>query len=450
MNPSSRAALLALLPLAAACKKTPVPETVAPSASPSVVAAPSAPAPGALSAPAVPAAPTAAVCSVKVAPFVIERGIRADAGLSLTRAGDAVLVGFAKGNGAPFVVRVAPSGAVEPLTVAAGDILSEAPAPGTKRSVARVVPVHAEGATATASVDFSEIDAEKMRRVICGPSEGTLLVDATGHKELTVGDDEMTVECRSVLRKGELKALVSTLGTAPGDGEALSAVATLHLGTDVVATRTTVLKAKEKPSERYAYTMLGFAENAATGREAVTARFNGNVLWAQYEQGAKLRDDSLWLGFPTNPPSAIPLAEESLLVTTLSGKNDVFLARAAYDAKKQGKPDYAKPGKGETLPLPVANEHGLISGFVDDGGHLILAGTEIVNNDKRTNLHVLSLATDAKELPTVKGTMPIGDTDESVPEARLAPLAGNDLLVTYVVFTKASGYVAKGEVLHCD
>jgi hypothetical protein len=387
---------------------------------------------------------------VKVAPFVIDRGIRADAGLSLTRAGDAVLVGFAKGNGAPFVVRVAPSGAVEPLTVAAGEILSEAPASGTKRSVARVVPVHAEGATATASVDFAEVDAEKTRRVICGPSAGTLLVDATGKKELTVGDDEMTVECRSVLRKGELKALVSTLGTAPGDGEALSAVATLHLGTDVVATRTTVLKAKEKPSERYAYTMLGFAENTATGREAVTARFNGNVLWAQYEQGAKLRDDSLWLGFPTNAPAAIPLAEESLLVTTLTGKNDVFLARAAYDAKKQGKPDYAKPGKGETLPLPVANEHGLISGFVDDGGRLILAGTEIVNNDKRTNLHVLSLAKDAKELPTVKGTLPIGDADESVPEARLAPLAGNDLLVTYVVFTKASGYVAKGEVLHCD
>ncbi len=221
---SSRAALLALLPLAAACKKTPVPETIAPSASPSVVAAPSAPKP--VAAPSAPAAPAAAACTVKVAPFVIDRGIRADAGLSLTRAGDAVLVGFAKGAGAPSVVRVASSGALEPLTVAAGDLLSEAPAPGTKRSVARVVPVRAEGATATASVDFSEIDAEKMRRVICGPSAGTLLVDATGKKELTLGDEEMTVECRSVLRKGELKALVSTLGTAPGDGEALSAVAT--------------------------------------------------------------------------------------------------------------------------------------------------------------------------------------------------------------------------------
>jgi|GEM_PF-4281180 len=450
MHFSSRATLLALLPLAVACKKTPVPDasaSSAPSAPPSVVAAPAASA--AVSAPAKPATPAAAACAVKVAPFVIDRGIRADAGLSLTRAGDAVLVGFAKGNGAPFVVRVAGSGALEPLTVDAGELLGDAPAPGTKRSVARVVPVRAEGAKATASVDFAEVDADKMRRVICGPSAGTLLVDATAKKELALGDDEMTVECRSVLRKGELKALISTLGTAPGDGDALSAVATLHLGTEVVATRTTALKAKEKASERYAYTLLGFAENTATGREAVTARFNGNVLWAQYEQGAKLRDDSLWLGFPTNPPSAIPLAEESLLVTTLSGKNDVFLARAAYDAKKQGKPDYAKPGKGETLPLPVANEHGLISGFVDDRGHLILAGTEIVNNDKRTNLHVLSLAKDAKELPAVQGTLPIGDPEESVPEARLAPL-GDDLLVTYVVFTKASGYVAKGEVLHCD
>ena len=37
MNASSRAALLALLPLAAACKKTPVPEAIAPTASISII-----------------------------------------------------------------------------------------------------------------------------------------------------------------------------------------------------------------------------------------------------------------------------------------------------------------------------------------------------------------------------------------------------------------------------
>ncbi|MBK8213724.1 MAG: hypothetical protein IPK71_08235 [Myxococcales bacterium] len=124
------------------------------------------------------------------------------------------------------------------------------------------------------SVDTVELGPDKTRHVFCGAAEGTPYVAFDGPSLLLGAEGESeTIACRTVLRGREHRALESqvTLG-----GSRLEAQ--LVLDGRVLGAREVTLKAQEKPSERYAFTDLGFVSDGDRG--LVTARYDGGVVEA--------------------------------------------------------------------------------------------------------------------------------------------------------------------------
>jgi len=240
-----------------------------------------------------------AFCTYSVPPFEIDRGVRGETGVTLVpivrgheessladggvvadggglpslRA--SVAVGYAKGFGTPRAVELGADGVVSPRNVPSRlESLERRPERGVKRAVLRVVPRAVRGADILVSVDTVELGPDKTRHVFCGAAEGTPYVAFDGPSLLLGAEGESeTIACRTVLRGREHRALESqvTLG-----GSRLEAQ--LVLEGRVLGAREVTLKAQEKPSERYAFTDLGFVSDGDRG--LVTARYDGGVVEA--------------------------------------------------------------------------------------------------------------------------------------------------------------------------
>lgn len=427
------------------------------------------------------------LCRVKVAPFVVDRNIRLDTGATLTSyvrampvsahddakdasdeesdesgrsldaSGDAgttaasrgvlsetgprIAIGYAKAHGKPFIAEVSELGQLAKVDVPSTlEALENKPETGTKRVVSRVVPLAPMSHGAAALVDYSEVGADKSRRVHCGPAGGGPFVSTSG-PSLILGAADVTsetVDCRSVLTLAGPAALESTLTL-----EGASLVAELTLAKTRLARRETAVKATEKASDRYAFTMLGFARGEKL--IAATARFNGNLVVASAAQALSgPRDEAFWLGAPTNAPSATFVGPDLFVWTTLTGKQEVYGTHAMFDPKANKLAKLEKPVSFALGEDPAGLEER--SAVTADGALGLLVVAEKVGGKRTVRIHALpSSTTDG----SARVPFTLGEDGESVVEAKLAPTPSGDAMVAIVVLDKASVPTLKAMVLTC-
>ncbi len=432
--------VLALLVLATAapgcsgCAKSTAAPDAAPALSSAVVptagAAPSGPATAGGSASSAAAKPAAAACVVKGDVTLVDQGVRADTGITLGLAISAV--GYAKGQGTPKVATYDDAGAVTVAELSEPfEALDRKPESSVRRVLQRVTPLDAKDGKVRVSADYVETTTEKVRRVHCGP-EGAPFISFEG-PSLTAGADgatHETVDCRTVQTDNGFGAVESTLET---DGQKMTAA--LTIGGVVYARRETPIKAGDKPSERYAFTMLGAARGAAGS--VYVARFNGSVIVARRLPDGP-SDAGYWLGTATNPPAVAldPDGEHVAVWTTLMAKPELYAMRFVFGRK----PDAPKPvAIGESAGV---DERSAVFALARAADTLVVSA-EQVGGKRLTKLRRF----DAEG--NVLGTTRVGADDETVQEAKLAALPSGDVLLVYLALDRAKGYVVKRAVLGC-
>lgn len=376
------------------------------------------------------AKPAAAACAVKGDVTVVDQGVRADTGITLGLATAAI--GYAKGQGTPKAATYDDAGVVTVADISEPfEVLDRKPESSVRRTVQRVIPLDVKDGKVRVSADYVETTAEKVRRVHCGP-EGAPFISFEG-PSLTAGAEgatHETVDCRTVQTENGFGALESTLET---DGQKMTAA--LTIGGVVFARRETPIKAGDKPSERYAFTMLGAARGAAGS--VYVARFNGSVIVTRrLAEGPA--DAGFWLGTATNPPSVAldPDGEHVAVWTTLMAKPELYATRFAYGKK----PDAPKAVTlADAAPVDERSAVFALARAAD---------TLVVNAEKVAGKRVTKLRrVDAEG--RVLGTTGVGADDETVQEAKLAALPSGDVLLVYVALDRAKGYVIKRAVLGC-
>ncbi len=426
-------ALVSAAPGCSGCGKASGAPDAAPALSsaaiPSASAGPSAALSAAPSASPSAARPAAAACAVKGDVTVVDQGVRADTGVSLGLA--LAAIGYAKGQGTPKVATYDDAGVVTVADLSEPfDALDRKPESSTRRVVQRVVPLDAKDGKVRVSADYVETTAEKVRRVHCGP-EGAPFISFEG-PSLSAGADgatHETVDCRTVQTESGFGALESTLET---DGQKMTAA--LTIGGVSFARRETPLKAGDKPSERYAFTMLGAARGAAGS--VYVARFNGSVIVTRRLPDGPA-DAGFWLGTATNPPAVAldPDGEHVAVWTTLMAKPELYATRFVFGKK----PDAPKVVAIADAPVEERSSVFALARAAD---------TLVVTAEKAGGKRVTKLRrvdADGKVL----GTTNVGADDETVQEAKLAALPSGDVLLVYVALDRAKGYVIKRAVLGC-
>jgi hypothetical protein len=228
---------------------------------------------------------------------------------------------------------------------------------------------------------------------------------------MTAGDASATTEtidCRTVL----IDKVVAIESTMQKNGGALTAM--LTLGGAPIAKR----DKNEAPSERWGFTMV----NAAHGRagDVVVARWNGLLVVAR--KSKETSDFDAWLGTAiTAPVAAFGASNDTVEVWhTLAGKPDLYALRFDLDAKKPGTPGTASLGD-----APAADERGYVSATRRDLDTIITTTSK--TGDKRSvDLFRYDVA------GTLVGRTHVGAPDETVLEAKVAPLTSNKVLVAYI------------------
>jgi hypothetical protein len=407
------------------------------------------------------AAPKRALCKVVLPPFVIDKGVRADSGVSVTswvrteakpagsgdaapdgslgEAGPRVVLGYAKAHGTPYVAEIDERGRVfRPKVPSKLEVLERKPDPDVKRVVSRVVPRMPHGDDARASVDYAETWPDKTRHVHCGAAEAGPYVSFDG-PAITLGSEaeSETLECRSVLGKAKTEH-VALESQVSFDGRRVEA--TLRFAGKPVSSRTTSLKSGEKPSDRFGFTQLGLG---TTGEVyVVTARIDGSVALVLGRSSAgDHRDETFSLGSPPNAPTALALGAGYTLFGSLPGKPTVYGLRLPFD-EKAGRFD--KLDKPWTWPTSGDDpeERSFVSAVTTGASTWLLVG-ERAGTRKTAKLY-------AVDGPHVRGTFSPLEDEANVIDAKLEPTAKNEVFVAYVTLDEARTATLKATVLACE
>ena len=408
-------------------------------------------------------APKRARCKVVLPPFVVDKAVRAETGVSLTtwvrddlakdtkdaasdasnkgESGPRVVLGYAKAHGAPHVAEVDERGQVfRPKVPSKLETLERKPEPDVKRGVFRVVPRMPHSDEAWVSVDYSETWPDKTRHVHCGAAESGPYVAFDG-PAITLGSEaeSETLECRTVLGKTKTEhvALESQLSF---DGRSVDA--SLRFAGKTISSRRTSLKTGEKPSDRFGYTSLGLG---TTGEVyVVTARVDGSVaLVLGRSSTAEHRDEVVTLASPTNPPTALAVGAGYTVFGTLQGKPTVYGVRLPFD-EKTGR--FEKVSKPWTWPATAADpdERTFVSSVVTGKSTWLLVG-EKAGSRKTAKLY----AVDESQASGSLAFAPFDD-DDSVLDAKVVATAKNELFVAYVTLDEARVATLKATVLACE
>ena len=358
--------------------------------------------------PANPASPPVGACALEGDPVVVGTLVRADSGISLGLATKAL--GWSTKEGTANVATYGDDGAVTKAEVAnpAADLEAKVEK-SSIRVVKRVVPLELKDGKVRVAIDYVEQAATTKHRTLrCGPPDAWL-VNFDG-ASMTAGDSAATTEtidCRTVLTD-KVVAIESALAK---NGAALTA--TLTLGGAVMAKR----DKNEAPSERWGFTMVNAAHGGAG--DVVVARWNGLLVVAR--KAKETSDFDAWLGTAvTAPVAALGSGNGVEIWHTLQAKPDLYALRFEIDAKKPGTPGTTSLGD-----APAADERGWLSVARRDADTIV--ATTAKTGDKRTaDLFRYDAA------GTLVGRTHVGGENETVLEAKVAPLAGNKVLVAYI------------------
>jgi hypothetical protein len=355
-----------------------------------------------------PASPPVGACALEGDPAVVGTLVRADSGISFGLATKAI--GWSTKEGTANVATYGDDGVVTKGEVANGASELEAKVEkGSTRVVKRVVPLELKDGKVRVAIDYVDQAATTKHRVLrCGPPHAWL-VHFDG-ASMTAGDATATTEtidCRTVLTD-KVVAVESALAK---NGAALTA--TLSLGGVTLAKR----DKNEAPSERWGFTMVNAAHGAAG--DVVVARWNGLLVVAR--KAKETSDFDAWLGTPITAPVAALGGNDNVEIWhTLAGKPDLYALRFEMGAKKPGTPGTASLGD-----APAADERGWLSALRRDADTIV--ATTAKTGDKRSADLFRYDATGA-----LVGRTHVGGEGETVLEAKVAPLAGNKVLVAYI------------------
>jgi hypothetical protein len=358
--------------------------------------------------PSTPALPPVGACALEGDPAVVGTLVRADSGISFGLATKAI--GWSTKEGTANVATYGDDGAVTKAEVAnPASGLDAKVEKGSIRVVKRVVPLDMKDGKVRVAIDYVEqAQATKHRTLRCGPPDAWL-VNFDG-ASMTAGDATATTEtidCRTVMTD-KVVALESTLAK---NGAALTA--TLSLGGTVMAKR----DKNETPSERWAYTMVSAAHGSAG--DVVVARWNGLLVVAR--KAKETSDFDAWLGTAITAPVAALGSNDTVEIWhTLAGKPDLYALRFESDSKKPGTPGTASLGD-----APAADERGWLSVTRRDAD-TIVATTSKTGDKRSADLFRYDAA------GALVGRTHVGAEGETVLEAKVAPLAGNKVLVAYI------------------
>lgn len=401
--------------------------------------------------------PKRAFCTYAVPPFEIDRGVRSETGVTLVpvlRGGEesspadggivadggaslraSVAVGYAKGFGSPRAVELGADGVVSPRNVPSRlDSLDRRPERGVRRMVLRVVPRAVRGAEILVSVDTMELGPDKTRHVFCGAAEGAPYVAFDGPSILLGAEGESeTIACRTVLRGREHRALESqvTLG-----GSRLEAQ--LVLEGRVLGTREVTLKAQEKPSERYAFTDLGFVADGDRG--LVTARYDGGVVEAlvRGNEPSVVRPSPLGREAWTFATSATP--EGFVTWGTTPQKRELFRIFTSMSGGPRRGSDAAELTALQGLD-GASDERSFVSASTS-GSRTWLTLVERAEGHKRGAL----VGVDGER---ARGTFVFGGDDGDVLEARAMELRSGLVALVYLAARGESDAALVGAIVSC-
>jgi len=277
------------------------------------------------------------------------------------------------------------------------------------RVVKRVVPLEIKDGKVRVAIDYVELaQTIKHRTLRCGPPDAWL-VNFDG-ASMTAGDASATsetIDCRTVLTD-KVVAIESTLAKNGG-----TLTASLALGGVPFVKR----EKNETPSERWGFTMINAVHGAAG--DVVVARWNGLLVVGR--KSKETSDFDAWLGTAIATPIATLGGNGVEIWHTLAGKPDLYALRFDLDAKKPGTPGTVSLGD-----APTADERGWLS--VTRRELDTIVATTAKTADKRS---VDLFRYDAAG--TLLGRTPVGKPEETILEAKVAPLAGNKVLVAYIV-----------------
>ncbi len=355
-----------------------------------------------------PASPPVGACTLEGDPAVVGTLVRADSGISFGLATKAI--GWSTKEGTANVATYGDDGAVTKADVAnAASDLEAKVEKGSTRVVKRVVPLELKDGKVRVAIDYvDQATTTKHRTLRCGPPDAWL-VNFDG-ASMTAGDSSATTEtidCRTVLTD-KVAAVESALAK---NGAALTA--TLSLGGVAFAKR----DKNEAPSERWGFTMVNAAHGAAG--DVVVARWNGLLVVAR--KAKETSDFDAWLGTAIAAPVAALGSNDMVEIWhTLAGKPDLYALRFEIDAKKPGTPGTASLGD-----APAADERGWLSALRRDAD-TIVSTTAKTGETRAADLFRYDAA------GALVGRTHVGAENEKVLEAKVAPLAGNKVLVAYI------------------
>jgi hypothetical protein len=362
--------------------------------------------------PAAPASPPVGACVIEGEAKAVASMIRSDTGVSVGLGVKAL--GWAAAHGAPRVATYDDDGVVTKADVANPFAdLDTKPPKGTVRVVKRVLPLETKDGKVRVAIDYVEQDAAaKHRRLRCGPPEAWLV--SFDGPSMTAGDPSATsehVDCRTVGTDPGFAAVDSTLAK-----NGASVTAEVAFGGKPFAKRDKAAA----PSERWAFTMVNGAHGAAG--DVVVARYNGLLVVGRKGKEAA-SDFDRWLGAAVAAPVAVfsPTGDGVELWHTVADKPDLYTLRFAMDAKKPGAPGTVTLGD-----APPADERGYVFALRRPADTLVVATAK--SGDK----HSVDLFR-YDDAGAFVGRTRVGEPDEDVVEAKLAPLATGKVLVAYVV-----------------
>jgi len=382
---------LATLPVPA-CRPSPTSSTPRPPPSGEATAA-FAPASSAPSASAAPSTVSSVPCIVSVAPFVVAKRLRPEAGGTLARLPDGrIAVGFATEVATAAGAIIDPAGTATPVDVDR-DVFDEEALEGAGMpdmpnfvngkllpgdlTIQRVTPLSIAGSKLRVAVDAIFGVGKKPPRMRCGPADVAGLAGGSRPRSDAGSPIRGVRDCRTFAQGGDLWVLGSGTLSHAADAKAQSAWFVTPSRGDAGPHDDVILSATSVPdadAERYAFDVP--ASVAVPGAGFVfAARHDGKLALARAgETFAPAGEaDVIWLGAPIGMPALSTRDRMVALVVPLYGKSALFGATFPVDAPHP-KPlripldDDDTAAQRTSVTLGILPNDDIVMGFVEGTG----------------------------------------------------------------------------------
>ncbi len=403
-------------------------------------------------------------CKLDVAPFVIDKGVRSETGVTVVRlADDRLAAGYANGEGTPKVAIVSPAdGTASLVDVDLGKLpeLSQKPAPKTQRVVHRVTPLGANGLKMRVAVDLTETRADGSRVVRCGPADDEAWQSFDGVSAYEPSDagapgnvPELR-DCRS-FSAGGTSWTESFVADTSG---AIQSAWVIHPSTGALDDAQGLLQHQAVPPEagrttprvgqldRFGYTQLTSARLGDAGF-LVSARSNGKLRLAKRGADWSPADEitDFWYGSPIGLPALASRDAKVVVVAPIAGKLDLVGATFPVEAKIARPAPLAIDEPAGATPLPPDSERTSVTVAIASRGQVIAAFLDGRAGKRRPRFVLLDDALKAQGA----SFEPLGTADADVADLKLTILPDDRVLVTALVAHPGAGLALEAAVVGC-